>query len=113
MVLPDYVHRTGVDDDWRIDFAQALLFVGREARLNDLILGAALLTALACGGCGGMTPGQYPNFWTQCVRADAWGISYVSPYGPVNIGRVIWTRNVQCSAEEANAAAASGPQPPD
>ena len=80
--------------------------------MNGLIISAALLAALVCVGCDSMTPGPNQDFWDQCVKADAWGISYVSPYGPVNIGRLIWTRNVQCSAAEANAEAASGPQLP-
>jgi len=73
--------------------------VGREARLNDLIIGAALLAALACVGCGGMTPGPNQDFWDQCVKAEAYGLTMLTQYGPINFGKVTWERNIACDKD--------------
>lgn len=54
-----------------------------------------LILLLMLSGCAGMEPGQYPNFWTQHVQFTAWGIYYLSPYGPVGLGYANWTRNVE------------------
>ena len=47
-------------------------------------------------GCAGFTPGPYPNFWSECVKLNGWGVSWISPYGPLNVGYVTWERNVEC-----------------
>jgi len=54
------------------------------------------LAMLLLTGCAGMEPGQYSNFWTQCVKTQAYGITYYSTYGPVNLGYITWERNLQC-----------------
>lgn len=48
-----------------------------------------------CGCSAGFEPGQYRDFWDQRVQVTAWGIYYISPYGPVGLGYVNWTRNVE------------------
>ena len=51
------------------------------------------LTLLMLCSCAGFTPGQYADFWDQRVSVTAWGIYYVSPYGPVGVGYAEWARN--------------------
>lgn len=63
--------------------------------MKSLPLALLLLT-----GCAGLTPGKDPNFWTQCVKADGWGINAISPWGPINVGRITWERNVACHVDQ-------------
>jgi hypothetical protein len=65
--------------------------------MKPLLISLALLLLT---GCAGMEPSPYPNFWTQCVKADAWGVSMISPYGPINMGRITWERNVACDVDQ-------------
>lgn len=56
--------------------------------------------ALFLSGCAGLEPGVNPNFWTQCVKFQAWGVSAVTTWGPVNLGWTQYERNVACEKEQ-------------
>lgn len=62
-----------------------------------LVLGCMAVVALA--GCAGTQPGPHANFWTQCVKTYAVGLTYVSPYEPVNFGALQWERNIACDKD--------------
>ena len=55
--------------------------------------------SLAFAGCTGARPGPHANFWTQCVKTYAVGLTYVSPYGPMNFGALQWERNTACDKD--------------
>lgn len=60
------------------------------------LLGAACLLA----GCSNMSyPRTEIGIFDQCIKADLWGIYYLSPYGPVGLGRGLWERNVACDKD--------------
>lgn len=44
------------------------------------------------------------GFWDQCVKLDAWGLSYISPYGPMNVGKLTYERNTACAKDIAQQA---------
>jgi len=50
-------------------------------------------------GCSGTTPGQYANFWTQCIKFNGIGISGLTAYGPWNVGYITYERNVECKKD--------------
>lgn len=58
-----------------------------------------MLFVLFAQGCNGFKPGSNPNFWTQCVKIDGWGFSGVTAYGPWNLGKVTYERNVACDKD--------------
>lgn len=67
--------------------------------MKDIIMLAALLAVLAMMGCGGMTPGPDKDFWDQCIKFDGYGFSMLTQYGPFNLGKVTWERNVACEKD--------------
>ena len=67
--------------------------------MKDIIMLAALLAVLACVGCGGMTPGKDKDFWDQCIKAEAYGFTMLTQYGPFNFGKIVWQRNVACEKD--------------
>lgn len=54
---------------------------------------ALLLVSLALAGCA-TSP-----FWQQCIKANAYGFSMFTAYGPFNLGYVFYERNVNCGAD--------------
>ena len=58
-------------------------------------LGWVLLLSL--DGCA--TPKDQASFWTECVKANGYGFSMVTPYGPFNLGYITWERNVSCARD--------------
>lgn len=61
------------------------------------LLGIVLLVvALLSNACSISYDRNQVGFWDQCIKVDAWGLSYVSPYGPVNLGKLTYERNVNC-----------------
>ncbi len=60
--------------------------------LSRLVLLAGLIA-----GCA-TAPG-YASFWNECVKANAWGFTMGTPYGPINVGYLTWERNVDCKKD--------------
>lgn len=58
-----------------------------------------LLFLLALPGCALHYDRSAIGFWDQCVKADGWGISAFTPWGPFNMGRLTWHRNVNCEED--------------
>ena len=65
--------------------------------LEELTLIFWLAVILALSGCS--TPAGQASFWTECVRANGYGLSMFTPYGPVNFGYLTWERNVNCDKD--------------
>jgi len=36
------------------------------------------------------------GFWSQCVEAEAYGLSGFNQFGPMNLGWISWKRNIAC-----------------
>ena len=66
--------------------------------MKPLLHAALLALLLSANGCISYSRDQI-GFWDQCVKADAWGISMISPYGPINLGRILWERNTACGKD--------------
>lgn len=62
-----------------------------------LVLGVLAVGLLVLVGCSGHYSREQIGFWDQCVRARAYGISGLTPYGPWNAGALWWERNVNCA----------------
>jgi hypothetical protein len=45
------------------------------------------------------TPAGQSSLWTECVKANGYGFSMVTPYGPFNLGYLTWERNVSCAKD--------------
>ena len=52
---------------------------------------------LLLAGCA-TAPGE-AGYWTQCVKVSGYGVSMVTPYGPLNLGVLTYERNVACSED--------------
>jgi len=59
---------------------------------------AILLLAALLGGCAGATG---KSFWDQEVIMTAWGITWATPYGPLNLGYISWQRNPEVPMKPA------------
>lgn len=57
-----------------------------------------IIGALMLSGCSTFDPYSRDQlgFWSQCIEADAWGLSGVTQFGPWNVGAITWKRNVAC-----------------
>ena len=67
---------------------------------TDIFAAMALAVGLSLNwGCAGFTPGDHPNFWTQCVKMDGYGFTMATAYGPFNLGKLTWERNVACEKD--------------
>ena len=54
---------------------------------------ALLAASLLLAGCS-----ESP-FWHQCIKANAYGFSMFTAYGPFNLGYVYYERNVACDTD--------------
>ena len=55
-----------------------------------------LILALLLSSCAGMKPGPYQDFWDQCVKLKAYGLTTFTQWGPYNLGVLEWERNTDC-----------------
>lgn len=71
--------------------------------ITDILTAISIaLIVFFLAGCGldsGFAPSEYRNFWSQCTKFDGWGFTMASPYGPMNIGKLTWERNVACDVD--------------
>ena len=54
----------------------------------------ALLLLNGCASAAGTN-----SLWTQCVKADGWGLAWLSELGIVYVGKLTWERNVACDKD--------------
>jgi hypothetical protein len=58
---------------------------------------AHIIKILSCilllSGCAFSYPRDQIGFFDQCIQATAWGINYISPYGPVTLGYIQYERS--------------------
>lgn len=76
---------------WLFDFLVLLGVIMKKIFL--------LLALLALNGCSFSYSRDQIGFWDQCIKLDGWGLSYVSPYGPVNVGKLTYERNTNCAKD--------------
>jgi hypothetical protein len=56
-----------------------------------IVLGLYLSFSMGCSTAAGTN-----SLWTQCIRADGWGLAWISEFGIMYFGRLNWTRNIAC-----------------
>ena len=64
-------------------------------QLEIAIEAALIAVLLSLNGCTLDYSRQNIGVWDQHVSVTAWGIYYISPYGPVGLGYVEWARNIE------------------
>ena len=65
--------------------------------MKDLIVAVLIALLLSLSGCS--SPAGQPSFWTQCVKANGYGFTMATEFGPFNLGYLAWERNVNCGKD--------------
>jgi hypothetical protein len=66
--------------------------------MREVIVAAILAVLFALSGCSALDSYDRDTigFWSQCVEAEAYGLSGFNQFGPMNLGYIKWRRNIAC-----------------
>jgi hypothetical protein len=66
-------------------------------KLKNILLVSLLFALPWVNGCA--TKSDENSFWSQCIKANGYGLSMFSPYGPFNFGYLTYERNANCTKD--------------
>jgi hypothetical protein len=64
-----------------------------------LLIAGALVFAMLLSGCSLNYSRDQIGFWDQCIKANGYGFTMATAYGPFNLGYLTYERNVNCEKD--------------